>query len=361
MVNTNPELAEHSQAGPGAHEEPQARHPKVAAGTDAKPLRTAPANSEANKTAAKTESKARIDEHRHSRFARMGHLLYQVSASFDSLKNGLTAMLNQSGHAIKERSDDRINRLESDLRRLQTANETLEQHARLHEQEWEQQRRHDLKKHHNSNRDLIEEHNVRYKDLRAICEQKVHDNHEEAMRTVQGAQRKARDMGEKYEASQKSCRELEKEILTLNGTVRSMQSARMESADATRWPSRSASTIEHDLKVIFSHVRQWANSHSKLPFEELFHNQRFDTTVNRLVDRGCVVDPARLHECLMRNKGMQKPGKASSLLLTAAVTCEIVQKIIGDPFFAFTGRPQEHTLPADWGQALTLLLEWYDR
>lgn len=357
MVNTTPELAEHPQAVPGAHEEPQARHPKVAAGTDAKPSRMAPANSEANKTAAETESKARIDEHRHPRYGRTRYLQKQVSASFELLKNGLVAMLNQ----LKERSSDRINQLESDLDRLQKANETLENHARLHEQKWEQRRRHDLNKHNESNRNLIEEHNVEYKDLRAICEQKVRDNHEKAMRTVQGAQQKARDMGKKYEASQKFCRELEKEILTLNGTVRSMQSAQMESADATRWPSRSASTIEHDLKVLFSHVRQWANSHSKLPFEELFHNQRFHTTVNLLVDRGCVVDPARLHQCLIRNKGMQKPGKASSLLLTAAVTCEIVQKIIGDPFFAFTGRPQEHTLPADWGQALTGLLEWYDR
>lgn len=349
----------------GTPEEPHARHSTVAAETDAKLSRMAPADSEANKTAAEIDSKTRMSENQQIRLSPVLPLEKQPTEKQQVAINpvhsattsitGLGPTSEENAHAIQERKDYRMTRLESEIDGPRKANDRLECHDRLPEQPLEQQHLHDLNKHRDSNRIVIERPHLKRSELRAIHD---HDIQEQAMRAMQGAQKKARDMSERYEASQRICRELEKEISTLKGTVRSMQSAQMESADATRWPSQSASTIEHKLKVLLSHVRQWANRHAKLPFEELSDNQTFITTVNGLVDRGCVADPARLLECLMRSKGMQRPGKASSLLLTAAVTCEIMQKIIGDPFFAFTGQPQEHTLPANCGQALTMLLEW---
>lgn len=353
--------AEHSQVVPDAPEEPQAQHPTVVANTDAEPSRNARADSKANNTATESDSKARTSERPRTLFDTVRPLKKQpmeqqqqrainpVQSAFTFIK-GLGATSNESAHAIKERSDGRITRMESEFDRLQKAYGRLERHARLREHAFEAQRLQD----HN----LIEEHNVRYDKLRALCEQKVHDSHEKATRTVQGAQKMAWDMSEKFEASQRLCRELEKEISTLKGTVRSMQSAQMESADATRWPSQPASTIEHKLKVLLSHVRQWANRHSKLPLEELSENQTFNTIVNRLVDRGCLADPVRLMKCLRDSKIMQKPGKAFSFLLTAAVSFEIMQKIIGDPFFAFAGRSEANVLPAHYGQVLTELLKF---
>lgn len=354
--------AEHSQVVPDAPEEPQAQHPTVVANTDAEPSRKARADSKANNTATESDSKARTSERPRTLFDPVRPLKEQpmeqqqgainpVQSAFTFIK-GLGATSNESahGHAIKERSNDRITRMESEFDRLEKAYGRLERHARLREHAFEAQRLHD----HN----LIEEHNVRYDKLRALCEQKVHDSHEKATRKVQGAQKMAWDMSEKCEASRRLCRELENEISTLKGTVRSMQSAQMESADATRWPSQPASTIEHKLKVLLSHVRQWANRHSKLPLEELSENQTFNTIVNRLVDRGCLADPVRLMKCLRDSKIMQKPGKAFSLLLTAAVSFEIMQKIIGDPFFAFAGRSEDNMLPAHYGQVLTELLKF---
>lgn len=363
--NTMDELAEHSQVVMGTPEEPHARHSTVAAETDAKLSKMAPADSEANKTAAEIDSKTRMSENPQTRLSRVLSLEKQPTEKQQAAINlvhsattsitGLGPTSEENAHAIQERKAYRMTRLESEIDGPRKANDRLECHDRLHEQPLEQQHLHDLNKHRGSHRIVIEKPHMKRSELRAIHD---HDIQEQAMRAMQGAQKKARDMSERYEASQRTCRDLEKEISTLKGTVRSMQSAQMESADATRWPSQSASTIEHKLKVLLSHVRQWANRHAKLPFEELSDNQTFRTTVNGLVDRGCVADPARLLECLMRSKGMQRPGKASSLLLTAAVTCEIMQKIIGDPFFAFTGQPQEHALPADCGQALTMLLGW---
>lgn len=367
MANTIDELAEYSQVVLWTPEEPHARHPTVVADFDAESSSKAPADSKANNTAAEIDSKARMPEHPQTLFGTVRPPKKQPTEqqqgtinpvhSVFGLIRGLGATSNGSAHAIKERSDNRITRLEFELGRLQKANDRLERHAHLREQAFEKQHLQNFNKYQESHRNLIEEHNMRYNKLRAICEQKVHDGHERAMHTVQGAQKMAWDMSERYEASQRLCRELEKEISTLKVTVRSMQSAQMESADATRWPPQPASTIEHKLKVLLSHVRQWANRHAKLPFEELSDNRTFQNTVNGLVDRGCLQDPARLLKCLMNSKVMQNPGKASSLILTAAVTFDITHKIIGDPFFAFSGRPEEDTLSAHYGQVLTGLLK----
>lgn len=51
--------------------------------------------------------------------------------------------------------------------------------------------------------------------------------------------------------------------------------------------------------------------------------------------------PERVLQVLREHKPMQKPGKASAMLLAAVVSFDIMFEVVSNPFFAFAGGSNE--------------------
>lgn len=158
---------------------------------------------------------------------------------------------------------------------------------------------------------------------------------------IQGAQDSMRDLSQEVE---KSRREYEQQIEDHERTISRMQAARLKTVDATQWAPMENSDVEHRLKSILSRVRQWATEYAMLSIEDTLEPKNFTAVAQQLVKRGLVIAPDRLRDMLKRNKAMQKAEKAFAMLLTAAVSCDLLREVIGDPFFAFVGGNDEKTL-----------------
>lgn len=137
---------------------------------------------------------------------------------------------------------------------------------------------------------------------------------------------------------QKTCRDFEEKIKAHETTIGRLQSARFKAVEASHWAPLEASAIEHQFASILLRVRKWSSEHALFIVDQVVDPEGFSNIIKALAERGCVVRPEKLHECLLTNKSMRKPGKASTVLLSAGVMHDIMQTIISDPYFAFLGK-----------------------
>ncbi|EME86906.1 uncharacterized protein MYCFIDRAFT_77298 [Pseudocercospora fijiensis CIRAD86] len=154
-----------------------------------------------------------------------------------------------------------------------------------------------------------------------------------SMKQLEGFKKDAERAQNQKLAAEKARREQEQKVDGLEKTIRSLQSRALRSVEPEKWAPLSSSDIEHELKGVLSSVRQWAQTHCHLTFDDVIDN--FKLLGEVLDDQGCISGRKQLWDALVGNAAIQKHQKAASLIFTALASNHICKKIIGDPFFAF--------------------------
>lgn len=128
-----------------------------------------------------------------------------------------------------------------------------------------------------------------------------------------------------------------KQALSGKATIRTLQEAHLQSVESTRFVPIATSDIQQSLSNLQTRVRQWAKKWFELPFDQFIQSTAFAQLSRGLVKRGCLVDDEKIYHVLLSKDAVQKPGRASVLLLGAAVFTDILANVVGDPYFGFVG------------------------
>lgn len=196
---------------------------------------------------------------------------------------------------------------------------------------------------------------------------KLHCDHEEKIekleREIANQEQESRQASRRHkESEEKAEKELlkikvereqeKKQIQSLEASVRSFQVSRLQSLEGTQFMPIAASEICDRLEYIQDRVRQASKDFSKVSFDTFYQSCNWEAAT---AFPNCVPDMSKLANALKISKTMQKPGRASSLVLGCAFFNEIMTEVIGNPFFALAG---EERLNKDLTIALGCVVDY---
>ncbi|KAI5364530.1 hypothetical protein Slin15195_G040670 [Septoria linicola] len=259
--------------------------------------------------------------------------------------------------ALREHDKNQLAILKQENKWLWDANQKQELEIKEHESELQQQHEDDHAKLVQSTVEWKNAFDAEHANVKALEKQlKVAKKETECANEVAEASKKGLDATKKAseavkkdasgfqgraEIAEKICREYEVQIKSLKAKVMSLQADKFRSVEPSERRGMKTDEIEKQLKSLQAEIREWAATYSMIEIEEVLKPECFAKVTQQLKARNCIVSATVLQSCLLDSPAMQKQGAASSMLLTATVSFDIMQKVIGDPFFAFTGRPEE--------------------
>lgn len=265
---------------------------------------------------------------------------------------------------MQEQVETRLVLLESENDSLQGMVQKLKGEVRRQEAEAERR----VGAEHNKRLDDLKELRNQHKDNNSILHNQYSKEIAKANRERDVARDAAHHLQTKYGASEKNCEEYskqleelrsisrqqkssgksnkkyEEEIVAMRSTIQTLQTARLQSVESAHWAPHATSTVENRLTSIVSEVRKWSQKHVHWSFEDMLDPENFRAAATRLMQRGCILDPDHFRISLIDSEAMQKENKAAAMFAGAAASFDIMQKIIGDPYFAFVGSSQEKLL-----------------
>lgn len=282
-----------------------------------------------------------------------------------SMITGRNAPAREAEQALMEQNEARLAEFESEnkelekevsklLKQLDSRERQFEQDAEEINQEWDRCITDMERDHEDEVKKLKRQHDEEIKkrdEQIKKCNEQIKKYNEQNNQRIEAAKRESNITKAQDQAGQKSCRALEKQIQALNATVRSLQTASLQSVEAEQWAPLSSSDVDHQLRSIFSQVKQWSEEYGSLILAQRPGVEGLQRIVCLLNNRGCVPFPEKFLIGLARGKRIKKSAKVAAVLLAAAVSSDIVQSIIGDPTFAFVGDVDKDLLQKHEGKA----------
>lgn len=158
-------------------------------------------------------------------------------------------------------------------------------------------------------------------------------------------------------SEQEIMREQKLQTDQLHKDLNTMKSHTLRDID-TSWLPDSIDEIDRKLTVILSAVKQWSEKHADVSFDRVLRAMEDGDFKDILLQTGCTTVPDSLRRKLLAHRPLQRGSKAGTMLLAAAMSCELFRSIFGCPFFAFVGADnQEDVLRQSQARAVEGLLE----
>lgn len=130
---------------------------------------------------------------------------------------------------------------------------------------------------------------------------------------------------------------LQEELESRDRDIRKLQSQRLQTVESAQWAPLSTSSTHHQINSMLSVIRQWSQENTPTSFDAIAEPERLAAMCKVLLHLECMAPAStqRLQDALSANRALQKPGKASTLLLSTSLSFFLFRQVLADPFFAF--------------------------
>lgn len=174
------------------------------------------------------------------------------------------------------------------------------------------------------------------KQMESLVDSHMEDSHR-VLAQLEKETRLAKTLSMELHSSELKLDKEKKQTQAGQATIRTLQEPHLQSVESIRFAPMSTSDIQQSLNNLQTGARQWAKKWGELSFDTFVQSPAFSQLSKGLHARGCLPKVEKLYHLLLSKESIQKPGRASVLLLSAAVFIDLLVLIIANPYFAFVG------------------------